>query len=436
MFIPQEFIRKKRDNIILQKEEINEFIKGVCDGSVANEHNSAFAMAVYFNGMNLEERTELTIAMKNSGNTLKWDGFDAPIVDKHSTGGVGDMVSLMLGPLLATFGLYIPMISGRGLGHTGGTLDKLESIPNYNVLPSDELFRQTVKECGIAIIGQTSSLAPADKRIYSIRDTTATVESIAMISASILAKKLAEGIDTLVMDVKVGSGAFMPTYDLSKQLAQSIVDIANNAGVKTKAILTDMNQCLAYNAGNALEIEETVLYLQNIRKNPRLHEVTMSLCEVVLIDNNIAKDKKEARAKLEENLCNGKALEVFSKMVHKLGGPSNFCENHKKYLKKANIIEDIYAPKEGIIESMDVIKMGMSIVSLGGGRIKSSDVIDHSVGLENIIALGEKVDKNQVIATIHAKDRDSFNEAKQRVLKAITIGQNKPEIKEIYEIIK
>ena len=436
MFIPQEFIRKKRDNIILNKEEIKAFINGVCDGSVANEHISAFAMAVYFNGMNLEERTDLTLAMKNSGNTLKWDGFDGAIVDKHSTGGVGDMVSLMLGPLLATFGLYIPMISGRGLGHTGGTLDKLESIPGYNVLPSDKLFRQTVKECGIAIIGQTSSLAPADKRIYSIRDTTATVESIAMISASILAKKLAEGIDTLVMDVKVGSGAFMPTYDLSKQLAQSIVDIANHAGVKTKAILTDMNQCLAYTAGNALEIEETVLYLQNIRKNPRLHEVTMSLCEVVLIDNNIAKDKKDARAKLEENLNNGKALEVFSKMIHKLGGPSDFCENHKKYLKKANIIEDIYATSTGIIESMDVIKMGMSVVSLGGGRIKSSDVIDHSVGLENIIALGQKVDKNQVIATIHAKDRDSFNEAKQRIMAAITIGENKPEIKEIYEIIK
>ena len=186
MFIPQEFIRKKRDNRVLNTEEIKDFINGVCDGSVANEHISAFAMAVYFNGMNLEERTDLTLAMKNSGNTLKWDGFDGANVDKHSTGGVGDMVSLMLGPLLATFGLYIPMISGRGLGHTGGTLDKLESIPGYNVMPSDKLFRQTVKECGIAIIGQTSSLAPADKRIYSIRDTTATVESIAMISASII----------------------------------------------------------------------------------------------------------------------------------------------------------------------------------------------------------------------------------------------------------
>lgn len=436
MFIPQEFIRKKRDNHLLNKEEINDFIKGVCDGSVSNEHISAFAMAVYFNGMNLDEKTNLTLAMKNSGNTLSWKNLDGHIVDKHSTGGVGDVVSLMLGPLLASCGLFVPMISGRGLGHTGGTLDKLESIPNYNVLPSDKLFKETVKECGIAIIGQTSSLAPADKRIYSIRDTTATVESIAMISASILAKKLAEGIDTLIMDVKVGSGAFMPTYELSKELAQSIVEIANNAGIKTQAILTDMNQCLAYNAGNALEVKEAVLYLQNINKNPRLHSVTMSLCEAALLSSNIVKTKEEAKELLEKNLENGKAFEIFQRMIYKLGGPSDFCEHHDKYLKKANIIRPIYAEHSGIIESMNTIDLGMSIVSLGGGRISSSDIIDHSVGFENIIALGSKVDKNQIITTIHAKDENSFNEAKKRILQAISIGDKAPKIKEIYEIIK
>ncbi|WP_458701038.1 thymidine phosphorylase [Sulfurospirillum sp. 1307] len=434
MFIPQEFIRKKRDNKPLSKEEIEEFIKGVSDGSVANEHISAFAMAIYFNGMSLQEKTNLTLAMKNSGNTLSWD-LDAPVVDKHSTGGIGDVVSLMLGSMLAACGLYVPMISGRGLGHTGGTLDKLESIPNYNVLPSDEVFKKVVKECGVAIIGQTSSLAPADKRIYAIRDVTATVESIPLISASILSKKLAEGIDTLIMDVKVGSGAFMPTYELSRELAQSIVQIANNAGVKTQALLTDMNQCLAYSAGNAIEVKEAVEYLANIRKNPRLHVVNLELCAAAMLKSGMVKDKDEAILKLENSLSSGKALEVFSKMVSLLGGPNDFCENYEKYLAKANIIRPIFSEVSGIVESMDAIEIGMSVVGLGGGRIRPEDSIDHSVGLENIINLGEKVDKQTPIATIHAKDEDSFNEAKKRVLKAIKIGDKKPEIKEIYEII-
>ena len=435
MFIPQEFIRNKRDNKPLKKEEIEEFIKGVSDGSVANEHISAFAMAVFFNGMSLEEKTNLTIAMKNSGNTLTWDDLDGPIVDKHSTGGIGDVISLMLGPMLAACGAYIPMISGRGLGHTGGTLDKFESIPGYNVYPDDALFKKVVKECGVAIIGQTSSLAPADKRIYSIRDVTATVESVPMISASILAKKLAEGLDTLIMDVKVGSGAFMPTYELSRELAESIVEIANNAGVKTNAILTDMNQCLAYNAGNAVEVREAVEYLQNKRKNSRLHKVNMALCSQALINTNLAKNKDEANQKLELALSSGKALEIFAKMTTMLGGPSDFCENYDKYLKKAPIIEPIYAPQSGIIESMDAIAIGMSIVGLGGGRIKPSDTIDHSVGLQDVINLGTKVDLQTPLVTIHAKDRASFEEAKKRILKSIKIGDNQPNVKEIYEII-
>ncbi len=433
MFIPQEFIKKKRDNLPLSKGEINEFIKGVSDGSVANEHISAFAMAVYFNGMDLDEKTNLTLAMKNSGNTLTWD-LDGPIVDKHSTGGVGDVVSLMLGPLLAACGAYVPMISGRGLGHTGGTLDKLESIPNYNVLPNDTLFKDIVKDIGVAIIGQTSSLAPADKRIYSIRDVTATVESVPMISASILAKKLAEGLDTLVMDVKVGSGAFMPTYELSKELAQSIAQIANNAGVKTVSILTDMNQCLAYNAGNALEVNEAIEYLKNTNKNPRLHEVTMVLAQSALVNAKLAKDDNEAREKLEKAFSSGAALEIFEKMTHALGGPADFCERPLKYLQKAKFIKAVYAPKEGIIAAIDTIALGMSVVGLGGGRIRSSDIIDHSVGLENVIALGEIVEKDSVLVTIHAKDENDYLEAKQRILSAIKIGSVKPNVKEIYEI--
>jgi len=434
MFIPQEFIRKKRDNKPLNKEEIEEFIKGVSDGSVANEHISAFAMAVFFNGMSLDEKTNLTLAMKNSGNTLSWN-LHGPIVDKHSTGGIGDVVSLMLGSMLAVCGLYIPMISGRGLGHTGGTLDKLESIPGYDVFPNDELFKKVVKECGVAIIGQTSSLAPADKRIYSIRDVTATVESVPMISASILSKKLAEGLDTLVMDVKVGSGAFMPTYDLSRELAQSIVEIANNAGVKTEAILTDMNQCLAYSAGNAIEIKEAVEYLQNRRKNPRLHIVNMELCISALLNSGVVSSREKANTMLEDSLSSGKALEVFAKMVSMLGGPNDFCENHDKYLPKANIIRPIFAQSKGFVESMDAIAIGMSVVGLGGGRIRPEDKIDHSVGLENIINLAQKVDEKTPIAIIHAKDENSFAEAEKRVLDAIKIGDNIPEVKEIYEVI-
>jgi thymidine phosphorylase len=435
MFIPQEFIRKKRDNKPLSKEEIEAFIQGVTDGSVANEHISAFAMAVFFNGMSLEEKTTLTLAMKNSGNTLSWEGIDGPIVDKHSTGGVGDVVSLMLGPMLAACGAYVPMISGRGLGHTGGTLDKFESIPGYNVLPDDALFKKIVAECGVAIIGQTSSLAPADKRIYSVRDVTATIESVPMISASILSKKLAEGLDTLIMDVKVGSGAFMPTYALSKELAESIVEIANHAGVKTQAVLTDMNQSLAYNAGNGLEVREAVEYLMNKRKNPRLHTVNMALCIPALINTGLATDEADATQKLEASLTRGKALEIFARMVTMLGGPADFCERYDDYLPTAPIIQPLFSPSEGIIESMDAIAIGMSIVGLGGGRIRPSDVIDHSVGLENIINLGTTVDTQTPLCTIHAKDLVSWEEARRRVLAAIKIGDTMPEVREVYEVV-
>jgi len=435
MFIPQEFIRKKRDNLPLTTKEIEAFVAGVTDGSVASEQISAFAMAVFFNGLSLEEKTTLTLAMKNSGDTLTWDTLEGPVVDKHSTGGVGDVVSLMLGPMLAACGAFVPMISGRGLGHTGGTLDKFESIPGYNVLPDNTLFKKVVTECGVAIIGQTGSLAPADKRIYGIRDVTATVESVPMISASILSKKLAEGLDTLIMDVKVGSGAFMPTHALSRELAESIVEIANHAGVKTKAVLTDMNQPLAYNAGNALEVREAVEYLRGIRKNPRLHAVNMALCISALVETGLAKDEADATQKLEHSLSSGKALEIFGRMVTMLGGPADFCERYDHYLAKAPVIQPLYAPREGIIESMDTIAIGMSVVGLGGGRIRPSDSIDHSVGLENIVGLGTAVDTQTPLCTIHAKDQASWDEAKRRILAAVTIGEKMPEIKEVYEVI-
>ncbi len=435
MFIPQEFIRKKRDKQLLSNEEIDAFIAGVTDGSVTDAHISAFAMAVYFNGMSLEEKTRLTEAMRDSGNTLSWPDLDGPVVDKHSTGGVGDTVSLMMGPMLAACGAYVPMISGRGLGHTGGTLDKFESIPGYNVLPDDALFERVVRECGVAIIGQTASLAPADKRIYAVRDVTATVESIPLISASILSKKLAEGLDTLIMDVKVGSGAFMPTYNLSRELAESIVGIANAAGVKTRAILTDMNQSLAYNAGNGLEVKEAVEYLGGTRRNPRLHAVTMALSVAALVDAGLATDEAEATAKLEASLESGAALAKFSQMVAMLGGPADFVERYTEYLPVAPLIRPVYAEVSGIVASMDTIAVGMAVVGLGGGRLAPSDAIDHSVGLEEIIGLGAEVDADTPLAVIHAKDEKSFEEAARRVRAAIAIGDKVPQVREVYEVV-
>ncbi len=435
MFIPQEVIRKKRDNQPLEPEEIHAFIDGVTEGSVTNEQISALAMAVYFNGMSLEEKTTLTLAMRDSGNTLSWPDLPGPVVDKHSTGGVGDTVSLMMGPMLSACGAYVPMISGRGLGHTGGTLDKFESIPGYNVLPDDALFEKVVRECGVAIIGQTGTLAPADKRIYAVRDVTATVESIPLISASILSKKLAEGIGTLIMDVKVGSGAFMPRYDLSRELAESIVGIANASGVKTQAILTDMNQPLASNAGNALEMIEAVEYLNGTRRNPRLHAVTMVLSVATLIASGLAADEAEATEKLEKVLADGSALAKFSQMVAMLGGPEDFVERYREYLPVAPIVRPILADKSGVIAAMDTIAIGMAIVGLGGGRLAPSDAIDHSVGFEDIIPLGTAVTADTQLAVIHASDEQHFAEAERRLREAIAIGNTIPEIREVYEVI-
>ena len=295
VFLAQEIIRKKRDGHALSDEEIRFFINGIRDNTISEGQIAALAMTIFFHDMSMPERVSLTMAMRDSGTVLDWKSLNlnGPIVDKHSTGGVGDVTSLMLGPMVAACGGYIPMISGRGLGHTGGTLDKLEAIPGFDIFPDDNRFREIIKDVGVAIIGQTSSLAPADKRFYATRDITATVDSIPLITASILAKKLAEGLDALVMDVKVGSGAFMPTYELSAQLAEAIVGVANGAGVRTTALLTDMNQVLASSAGNAVEVREAVQFLTGVYRNPRLFDVTMALCVEMLISGKLAKDDAE-----------------------------------------------------------------------------------------------------------------------------------------------
>lgn len=428
MFLAQEIIRKKRDGIALSDEEIRFFINGIRDNTVSEGQIAALAMTIFFHDMSMPERVSLTMAMRDSGTVLDWKSLDlnGPVVDKHSTGGVGDVTSLMLGPMVAACGGYIPMISGRGLGHTGGTLDKLEAIPGFDIFPSDQRFRDIIKEVGVAIIGQTNSLAPADKRFYATRDITATVDSIPLITASILAKKLAEGLDALVMDVKVGSGAFMPTYERSEQLAEAIVGVANGAGVRTTALLTDMNQVLASSAGNAVEVREAVQFLTGEYRNPRLFEVTMALSAEMLISGKLAKDDADARAKLQAVLDNGKAAEIFGRMVAAQKGPHDFVENYDRYLPTATLSKAVYAEDEGFVSAMDTRELGMAVVSLGGGRRQASDTIDYSVGLTDMVRLGEQVDGQRPLAIIHAKDEANWQSAAQVVKAAISVSDRAP----------
>ncbi|NIF21220.1 thymidine phosphorylase [Candidatus Pantoea multigeneris] len=425
MFLPQEIIRKKRDGQPLSEAEIRFFINGVRDNSVSEGQIAALAMTIFFHDMNLEERVALTMAMRDSGQVLNWQSLhlNGPVVDKHSTGGVGDVTSLMLGPMVAACGGYVPMISGRGLGHTGGTLDKLEAIPGFDIFPSDERFRQIIQQTGIAIIGQTNSLAPADKRFYATRDITATVDSIPLITASILAKKLAEGLDALVMDVKVGSGAFMPDFASSEQLAQAIVGVANGAGCKTTALLTDMNQVLASSAGNALEVREAVAFLTGDYRNPRLAEVTLALSSEMLISGGLAANEQQARSQLQQVLDNGRAAEVFAQMVAAQKGPSDFIERIDSYLPAPVMSKAVYADVPGIVSGMDTRALGMAIVALGGGRQRASDSIDYSVGLSDIITLGERADNQRPLAVIHAASENAWHDAARAVKAAVKLSE-------------
>ncbi|MCW8345297.1 thymidine phosphorylase [Vibrio sp. ZSDZ65] len=425
MYLPQEIIRKKRDGQVLSAEEINFFIQGVANDTVSEGQIAAFAMTIFFNEMTMPERIALTCAMRDSGMVIDWGhmNFGGPIVDKHSTGGVGDVTSLMLGPMIAACGGFVPMISGRGLGHTGGTLDKLESIPGYDITPTNDVFGQVTKDAGVAIIGQTGDLAPADKRVYATRDITATVDNISLITASILSKKLAAGLESLVMDVKVGSGAFMPTYEASEELANSIVAVANGAGTKTTAILTDMNQVLASSAGNAVEVREAVQFLTGEYRNPRLYEVTMALCSEMLVLAKLAGDTEQADTMLNEVLNNGKAAQCFGTMVSGLGGPVDFVENYDKYLDKADIIKPVYADIEGTVSAMDTRAIGMAVVGMGGGRRVATDKIDYAVGFDQFIRLGETASLEKPLAVIHARNEAQWHEAASALKAAVTVGE-------------
>jgi len=423
-----DIIRKKRDGGELTAEEIAFFVDGLADGSIPAEQVAALSMAVFLNSMSSEETGRLTLAMAASGTVLDWQdqGLDGPVVDKHSTGGVGDKVSFLLAPIAAACGCYVPMISGRGLGHTGGTTDKIESIPGYNATPDFSLFRKVVKTAGCAIIGQTADLAPADRRLYAIRDVTATVESVPLITASILSKKIAAGLQALVMDVKVGSGAFMSEPAKAEELANSIIATAAKANLRVHALITDMNECLGHTAGNAVEIAESIEYLKNGQRESRLDEVVMSLCAEMLVATGLADDRKSAGVAANEAVTSGKAAEVFSRMVRELGGPGDFIENYATYLPVAPVTLEVLPAQAGFIAKVDAFALGNAIIELGGGRRAMADELDLSVGLTGVAPIGTFVDKGRPLAIVHASSGNTADLAAAMIRDACELSDSPP----------
>ena len=421
-----DVIRTKRDGGKLSDEQIQFFVDGLADESIPAEQVSSLAMAIFLNSMTFDETAKLTIAMSESGTVIDWSdaGLDGPVVDKHSTGGVGDKVSFLLAPIAAACGCYVPMISGRGLGHTGGTTDKAESIPGYNTAPDFKTFRQVVKSAGCAIIGQTSDLAPADRRLYSIRDVTGTVESIQLITASILSKKIAAGLDALVMDVKVGSGAFMPTGEQAVELAKSIIATASRAGLKTSAVLTDMNEVLGTTAGNALELEESMAYLRNDHRDARLDEVVLTLCAEMLVITGLESSVDAATSRCDEAVSSGRAAEAFGKMCAALGGPADFVDNSGKYLARAPVTRPVYAA--GYLTSVDVRAVGNAIIELGGGRRIVGESLDMSVGLADVAPVGTLLDTERPLAIIHAASQQDAVHVENLLLSACKTGDSAP----------
>jgi thymidine phosphorylase len=423
-----DVIRTKRDGGELSREQIERFVGGLSDDSLPPEQVSALAMAIFLNSMSFREAADLTTAMASSGTVLDWRGagLDGPVVDKHSTGGVGDKVSFVLAPLAAACGLYVPMISGRGLGHTGGTLDKVASIPGYDPKPDFSRFREVVREAGCAIIGQTGELAPADRRFYAIRDVTGTVESIPLITASILSKKIAAGLDALVMDVKVGSGAFMKTLEQARALAESLIGTAGAAGLEVRALVTDMNEVLGTTAGNAVEIAESMRYLRNEVRNPRLDEVVCTLCAQMLLIVAVETDPGKALARVEQALVSGQAAERFGRMVSGLGGPADFVERFDAYLPKAKVTMPVTAETSGYLAEVDTFAVGNAVIVLGGGRRKLDDALDLSVGFTDIVPIGSEADAGTPLATVHATSQEAARQGADLFRRACRLADRPP----------
>ncbi len=424
--LPAELIALKRDGGTLADAQIEAFARGLADGSWADAQAGAMAMAILLRGMTPAETVALTRAMTDSGERLSWagSGLSGPILDKHSTGGVGDKVSLMLAPIVAACGGVVPMISGRGLGHTGGTLDKLEALPGYGVDPPRETLLATLRGCGCAIVGASAALAPADRRLYAIRDVTATVESVPLITASILSKKLAAGLTGLVLDVKTGSGAFAPTLARARELAESLVRVAGGAGLPARALITDMSQVLGNTAGNALEVHETLDYLAGRAREPRLHEVTIELAAQMLQLGGLAGSLGAAREAAQAALDSGAAAERFAKMVATLGGPADVFRADG--LPQAPVLRDVPAPREGWLAACDVRAVGLAVVELGGGRRRPGERVDPRVGLSGLLPLGRRVLAGEPLARVHAATDDAADQAVRAVAAAFALADEAP----------
>jgi thymidine phosphorylase len=422
--LPAEVIRRKRDGAALGDDEVAGLVAGIADGTVSDAQIAAFAMAVYFRGMTRTECAALTRAMTRSGDVLEWSAahLGGPVLDKHSTGGVGDKVSLILAPVVAACGGFVPMISGRGLGHTGGTLDKLSSIPGYDITPDLTTLRATVSAAGCAIVGQTAVLAPADRRLYAIRDVTATTDSVPLLTSSILCKKLAAGLDALVMDVKVGPGALLATAEGALELAESLLAVGGAAGLPIVALLTDMTQALGHDVGNALEVREAIDFLTGRRREPRLYAVTTALAAELLVLGRLAGDHDAAAAAVERALASGAATERFERMVAALGGPADLVEHADRRLPSAPVHRAVTAARPGIVRAVDARALGLAVVQLGGGRRRAEDSIDPAVGLADVVGVGEPVDAGRPLAIVHARSATDAEEAATRVRLAMGVG--------------
>ena len=420
-------IAKIRDEIPASPAEIEWFARGIASGQVSDAQAGAFAMAVLLNGMVPEERVALTRAMRDSGQVLKWD-LPGPVLDKHSTGGIGDCVSLVLAPALAVCGAYVPMISGRGLGHTGGTLDKLEAIPGYTTGVSVDRLQAITAQLGCAIVGASADIAPADKRLYGIRDISGTVESIDLITASILSKKLAAGLEGLVLDVKVGSGAFMKDMEDAEDLAEALVETAQGAGCMTTALITDMSQPLVANAGNALEVITVMETLTGSRVTPALYDLTCALGGEALALGGLVADAGEGAKRIARSLDSGAAAERFGEMVAELGGPVDFIERWRDRLPAAPLMRPVYADKAGIVQAIDGHDLGMAVVGLGGGRLQQDDKVNPAVGLSQLLPLGAEVAADTPLAIIHAENPAGADAVEGLLRGAYTIGGKAPTI--------
>lgn len=434
---PQDVIRKKRDREELSRAEIDFFVKGVTNGAVADYQISALLMAIYLNGMTEAEQQALTESMLQSGSILDFSDIPKPKADKHSTGGVGDKTSLLIAPMVAACGVCVPMISGRGLGHTGGTLDKLESIPGYRVNLSPREFKAALEEVGYAMAGQTAELAPADKKMYALRDATSTVEAIPLIVASIISKKGAAGLEAMVIDVKVGSGAFMREEERAKALAHALVRTGNSCGIRTRALLTDMNQPLGNAVGNSLEVLECVEIMRNEMRpgaEPVL-ELSLELSAHMLVLARMDDQLEAARSRLRKAVASGEVLDRFQKNVAAQGGDPRVCDDPASVLPLVSDSFKVESPRSGYITSINTTEIGHAIAAIGGGRVRIEDAIDPTVGFMTEVKLGSRIKNGETIGVIYCRDRAKAEEAAARVVAAYQIGEEPDQPELIKEVI-